>query len=164
MLKLKIMIWNNIPRPVFAHLLLCSTAVIWCSVWLDVCIVNDTFSFSECVCVFVCVVVNSVPRHECVLNPEAKGCIWTCLPPPLFSFFPYRCPPHPFHSPPPSVPQCVWLVAQTLCIRIALQQCSSEEGKKQHISAISVKRSSFLSTHKETAPQNVLTQQHTGPL
>lgn len=74
-------------------------------------------------------------------------------------------PSSPLHSPPPSVPQCVWLVAQTLSIRIALQRSSEEGGeKKQHISAICVKRSSFLSTHKETAPpQNVLTQQQIGP-
>lgn len=54
-------------------------------------------------------------------------------------------------------------MAQTLSIRIALQ-CSSEEGKKEHISAISVKRCSFRSAHKETAPQNVLTQEKIGPL
>lgn len=68
-----------------------------------------------------------------------------------FSFLRPSTPAPPPPAPPPSVPQCVWLVAQTLSIRIALQY-SSEEGKKEHISAISAERCSFLYTQRNDSP------------
>lgn len=97
-----------------------------------------------------------------------RGCMWTCCTASSsFSPSPPRTPlpsPHPtlpntpHHLHPHPVPQCVWLVAQTLSIRIALQ-CSSEEGKKEHISAICAEHCSFLYAHKETTPRLLPTQE-----
>lgn len=89
---------------------------------------------------------NCVPRRQCrcALNPEAWGCMWTCLPPPPpFPSSPICAPPPPLlASLPPyahththtHVPQCVWLVAQTLSIRIALQRSGKEGEKRAYIS------------------------------
>lgn len=99
---------------------------------------------------------DSVPRrsYQRVLEHKAVCELAYCL-----RLLP-TAPSHPHPLPPPcSVPQCVWLVAQTPSIRIALQ-CSNEEGGRggeEHISAISADRCSFLRAHKETTPQHLLT-------
>lgn len=76
----------------------------------------------------------------------------------LTSTPPHRCPPSPSQCP----PVCLASGSDTQyphCVAV-LQQ----EGEKQHISAISVMPSSFLSTHKEPAPQNGPAQQQVAPL
>lgn len=95
---------------------------------------------------------DSVPRrsYQRVLEHKAICELAYCL-----RLLP-TAPSHPHPLPPPcSVPQCVWLVAQTPSIRIALQ-CSNEEGGERrgraHISNLCRSLLFSTSTQRNYSP------------
>lgn len=93
---------------------------------------------------------DSVPRrsYQRVLEHKAVCELAYCL-----RLLP-TAPSHPHPLPPPcSVPQCVWLVAQTPSIRIALQ-CSNEEGGGEE----------GKSTYQQSLPIVALFYEHTKKL